>query len=56
VIGDTTNDVTAALANGARAVGVATGSVTMEDLRQAGAHVVLPNLADVEAALQAITG
>jgi phosphoglycolate phosphatase len=49
VIGDTGHDVTAALANGAFAVAVATGKVKMADLALAGAHAVLPDLSDVDA-------
>jgi phosphoglycolate phosphatase len=56
VIGDTTNDVAAALANGALAVGVATGSTSMAELTRAGAHAVLPDLSDVAAAIAVITG
>jgi phosphoglycolate phosphatase-like HAD superfamily hydrolase len=48
LVGDTPLDVAAALATGARAVGVATGSYTEAELAAAGAHVVLPDLADVE--------
>ena len=50
VIGDTPHDVDAALAIGARAVAVATGSFTVEELRAAGAHLVLPDLSDAAAA------
>ncbi|GAB4322492.1 MAG: HAD family hydrolase [Dehalococcoidia bacterium] len=50
VIGDTPHDVDAALAVGARAVAVATGSFTVEELRAAGAHLVLPDFADAAAA------
>jgi phosphoglycolate phosphatase len=56
VIGDTAHDVTAALANGARAVGVATGRTSMAELALAGAHAVLPDLADVDTAVSMITG
>jgi phosphoglycolate phosphatase len=56
VIGDTTNDVSAALANNALAIGVATGSTSMDTLVLAGAHAVLPDLSDVDAAVAAITG
>lgn len=49
VIGDTEHDVTAALANGAFAVAVATGATKMADLALAGAHAVLPDLSDVDA-------
>jgi len=55
VIGDTVNDVSAALANDALAVGVATGSTSMAELVLAGAHAVLPDLSDVDAALAVIT-
>jgi phosphoglycolate phosphatase-like HAD superfamily hydrolase len=56
VIGDTANDVAAALANQALAVGVATGSTSMAELVLAGAHAVLPDLSDVDAAVAVITG
>jgi phosphoglycolate phosphatase-like HAD superfamily hydrolase len=55
VVGDTVHDVTAALANGAYAVGVATGSTKMADLALAGAHAVLPDLSDVEATVRILT-
>jgi phosphoglycolate phosphatase len=55
VIGDTVHDVTAALANGALAVGVATGSTSMADLVLAGAHAVLPDLSDVEGTVRILT-
>jgi phosphoglycolate phosphatase len=55
VIGDTAHDVTAALANDALAVAVATGATSMADLALAGAHAVLPDLSDVDAVLTAIT-
>jgi phosphoglycolate phosphatase len=47
LVGDTPLDVTAALATGARAVGVATGDYTEADLAAAGAHAVLPDLTNV---------
>jgi phosphoglycolate phosphatase len=56
VVGDTANDVTAALANGALAIGVATGSTTAADLARAGAHAVLPDLSDVDAAVRVLRG
>jgi phosphoglycolate phosphatase-like HAD superfamily hydrolase len=56
VIGDTPHDVAAALAAGARAVGVATGSHPAADLREAGAHAVLPDLTDTDAVLKALLG
>jgi phosphoglycolate phosphatase-like HAD superfamily hydrolase len=48
VVGDTPHDVHAALAHGARAVGVATGRHPAEELTAAGAHAVLPDLADTD--------
>jgi phosphoglycolate phosphatase-like HAD superfamily hydrolase len=54
LIGDTPLDVAAALATGARAVGVATGGFTGADLAAAGAHAVLRDLADTPGVLAAI--
>lgn len=56
VVGDTVHDVTAALANGVTAIAVATGGTTAADLAAAGAHVVLDNLADVEAVVHLLAG
>ena len=56
LVGDTPLDVAAALATGARAVGVATGSFSAVDLVAAGAHVVLPDLTDTSLLLAAVTG
>lgn len=56
VIGDTPLDIAAALAAGARAIGVATGSYAAADLTAAGAHAVLPSLADTALVLDAIFG
>ena len=56
LVGDTPLDVAAALATGARAVGVATGSFTAADLAAAGAHAVLPDLTDATLVLAAVTG
>ncbi|KAA5831061.1 HAD hydrolase-like protein [Saccharopolyspora hirsuta] len=55
VVGDTPHDVAGALRFGAVAVGVATGSSTEAELRAAGAHAVLPDLADTEAVLTAVS-
>jgi len=44
VVGDTPLDIAAALAAGARPVGVASGGFSAADLRAAGADVVLPDL------------
>jgi phosphoglycolate phosphatase len=56
LVGDTPLDVAAALASGARAVGVATGSFAAADLAAAGAHAVLPGLTDTSLVLAAVTG
>lgn len=56
LVGDTPLDVEAALAAGARAVGVATGGFTVADLLAAGAHAALPDLSDTAAAVTAILG
>jgi phosphoglycolate phosphatase len=49
VIGDTPQDIACARAIGARAMAVATGIHTAEELRAAGADVVLDDLGDTEA-------
>jgi phosphoglycolate phosphatase-like HAD superfamily hydrolase len=54
VIGDTPLDIAAALGAGARAVGVATGSYSADDLAMAGADAVLPDLTDTAAVLRAL--
>jgi phosphoglycolate phosphatase-like HAD superfamily hydrolase len=46
LVGDTPNDIEAATVSGARAVGVASGSFSLQQLRDAGAEVVLPDLTD----------
>jgi phosphoglycolate phosphatase len=51
VIGDTPHDVACALSAGARAVGVATGPFSAEQLRQSGAEIVFEDLSDTEAFL-----
>jgi phosphoglycolate phosphatase len=56
LVGDTPLDVAAALATGARAVGVATGSFPAADLVSAGAHAVLADLTDAALVLAAVTG
>lgn len=54
IIGDTPADVTCGASIGARAIGVATGSYTTEDLRTAGAAAAFATLADTAAVLEAI--
>jgi phosphoglycolate phosphatase len=54
LVGDTPLDVAAALATGARAVGVATGSFPAAALAAAGAHVVLPDLIDTARVVAAV--
>jgi phosphoglycolate phosphatase-like HAD superfamily hydrolase len=56
LVGDTPLDVAAALATGARAVGVATGGFSEAELAASGAHAVLPDLADTDRVLAAILG
>jgi phosphoglycolate phosphatase-like HAD superfamily hydrolase len=54
LVGDTELDVAAALATGARVVGVATGGTSAGQLAAAGASAVLPDLSDTAATLAAI--
>ncbi|MFO7170598.1 MAG: haloacid dehalogenase-like hydrolase [Chloroflexota bacterium] len=56
VIGDTPNDIACARAAGARAVAVATGPYTVDDLLSHAPDAVLPSLVDTEAAVRAILG
>jgi phosphoglycolate phosphatase len=56
LVGDTERDVAAALEGGALIVGVATGATSEEQLRRAGAHVVLPDLTDASGFVEAIRG
>jgi len=51
MIGDTTVDILAAKAAGAQAVGVLCGFGEEEELRRAGADLILPTTADIPAAL-----
>jgi len=55
-VGDTPPDMGAAVTAGVRAVGVATGSFTAEDLTAAGAEVVLTSLAAFPAWYQSAQG
>jgi phosphoglycolate phosphatase-like HAD superfamily hydrolase len=52
VVGDTPHDIACAHAVGARPVGVATGSYSIEDLRASGADVVFPDLSDTRTFLR----
>lgn len=56
VIGDTPLDVAAAHAAGARAMAVATGSYTVEALRESGAQYVLDDLTDTARVLEMLLG
>lgn len=56
LVGDTPLDVEAALAAGARAIGVATGRFTVGELAEAGADVVLADLADTHLVITAVLG
>lgn len=54
VIGDTPHDVTSALDNGAVAVGVATGTYAVDDLRESGAQLTFGDFSDWESAARAL--
>lgn len=54
VVGDHVHDVRGARDAGAVCVAVATGRVSADDLRAAGAHTVLPDLTDPDALLAAV--
>lgn len=54
VIGDTPLDVACARFSSARAIGVATGHHSVDDLREAGADVVFEDLSDMRAVLRAL--
>ena len=56
IIGDTPHDVTAARANGAFALAVATGRNDVEELAACGADVAVADLSDVASALRIICG
>jgi phosphoglycolate phosphatase-like HAD superfamily hydrolase len=55
VVGDTPHDITAAAANGAIGVGVATGKFTVEELRDSGAAMVYGDFADWEKVARELT-
>jgi phosphoglycolate phosphatase-like HAD superfamily hydrolase len=54
VIGDTPADVTCGREIGARAIGVATGRYSVDELASYGAHAVFRDLTDTQAVVQAI--
>ncbi len=56
VIGDSRHDVACGLAIGARVVAVATGVTPEKDLAAAGAHAVLRDFSDLNAAREAVMG
>jgi len=55
VVGDTPRDVQSARENGCRSLAVATGGYSEADLRQAGADVTVPDLADPAPLLKLLT-
>ena len=55
LIGDTPRDVQAGRNGGAHVIAVATGSDSMESLRAEGADIVLPDLQDTSAVMEAVT-
>jgi phosphoglycolate phosphatase-like HAD superfamily hydrolase len=52
VIGDTPHDITAALANRAIGVGVATGNFSVAELRESGAQIAFEDFSDYESAAE----
>lgn len=54
IIGDSLEDVLAGRKGGASVIAVATGSTATDDLRRAGADLVLPDLLDTEAVRDAV--
>ena len=54
VVGDTPHDVACARAAGATPIGVATGSYTIDQLRDSGAEIVFEDLSDTDAFLRLI--
>jgi phosphoglycolate phosphatase-like HAD superfamily hydrolase len=56
VIGDTPADMGCGRGIGARAIGVATGRYSVDDLRACGAAAVFEDLSDTDAAVRAIMG
>lgn len=56
IVGDTPLDIASASANGARALAVATGRHSLQELQAAGADLLFRDLSDTEAVLAAILG
>ncbi len=56
VVGDTPGDIVCALANGLRAVAVATGPFSVDQLQEYGPEALLPNFSDLAAAMHALIG
>jgi phosphoglycolate phosphatase len=56
IVGDTVQDVIAAHQGGASIVGVASGRDSADNLREAGAEVVLPDLTDTQQVIAAVYG
>jgi phosphoglycolate phosphatase-like HAD superfamily hydrolase len=56
LIGDTPRDVEAAMVNGIMAIAVTTGPFSADELRAAGADVVLDGIADTQAVLKLFLG
>jgi phosphoglycolate phosphatase-like HAD superfamily hydrolase len=56
IIGDTPHDVSAALDNGLVGVGVATGSYSVDQLRESGAHLTFHDFADWQTAAATLAG
>jgi phosphoglycolate phosphatase len=54
VVGDTPHDIACALAVGATPVGVATGSYSVERLRECGGHIVFSDLSDTDAFIEVL--
>jgi phosphoglycolate phosphatase len=55
VVGDTPRDLACARAGGTRCLLVATGWTPLEELRDAGADAVFPNLSDTDAVVRVLT-
>lgn len=56
IIGDTPHDISSAKENGAFAVGVATGSYSVEQLKESGADFVFQDFSDWRSAVATLTG